>query len=105
LRRDSSHGFESGVHGRHVDGSTRPLSDRDSPGYADLRDVDLPTDLENSDLSKNPQSRKAMILIIAISLFFCISLGMLGVYWLLNRPQSAATERMRRLGGSNAKSV
>ena len=41
-----------------------------------------------------------MILIIAISLFFCISLGMLGVYWLLYRPQSEATERLRRLGGS-----
>ena len=41
-----------------------------------------------------------MILIIAISLFFCISLGMLGVYWLLYRPQSAATERLRRMGDS-----
>ena len=46
-----------------------------------------------------------MILIIAISLFFCISLGMLGVYWLLYRPQSAATERLRRLGGSNEGSI
>jgi len=46
-----------------------------------------------------------MILIIAISLFFCISLGMLGVYWLLYRPQSAATERLRRLGGSNESSI
>ena len=41
-----------------------------------------------------------MILIIAISTFVCISLGMLGVYWLLYKPQSAATERLRRLGGS-----
>ena len=40
-----------------------------------------------------------MLLIIAISTFVCISLGMLGVYWLLYRPQSAATERLRRLGG------
>jgi tight adherence protein C len=39
-----------------------------------------------------------MILIIAISTFVCISLGMLGVYWLLYKPQSAATERLRRLG-------
>ena len=46
-----------------------------------------------------------MILIIAISFFFCISLGMLGVYWLLYRPQSAATERLRRLGGSNEGSI
>ena len=40
-----------------------------------------------------------MILIIAISTFVAISLGMLGVYWLLYKPQSAATERLRRLGG------
>lgn len=40
-----------------------------------------------------------MILIIAISTFVCISLGMLGVYWLVYRPQSAATERLRRLAG------
>jgi tight adherence protein C len=40
-----------------------------------------------------------MILIIAISTFVCISLGMLGVYWLLYRPQSAATERLRKLAG------
>jgi tight adherence protein C len=39
-----------------------------------------------------------MILIIGISTFVCISLGMLGVYWLLYKPQSAATERLRRLG-------
>ena len=40
-----------------------------------------------------------MILIIGISTFVCISLGMLGVYWMFYRPQSAATERLRRLGG------
>jgi tight adherence protein C len=40
-----------------------------------------------------------MILIIGISTFVCISLGMLGVYWLFYRPQSAATERLQRLGG------
>jgi tight adherence protein C len=39
-----------------------------------------------------------MILLIAISTFVCISLGLLGVYWLVYRPQSAATERLRRLG-------
>jgi tight adherence protein C len=38
-----------------------------------------------------------MLLIIAISTFVCISLGMLGVYWLLYKPQSAATERLRQL--------
>src|ERR1044072_6292140 len=51
-----------------------------------------------------------MLLIIAISTFVCISLGMLGVYWLLYKPQSAATERLRRMGGKevsipNAQSV
>lgn len=42
-----------------------------------------------------------MLIIIAISIFVCVSLGMLGVYWLLYKPQSAATERLRRLGGSD----
>ena len=46
-----------------------------------------------------------MLLIIAISTFVCISLGMLGVYWLLYKPQSAATERLRRLGGNDAVGV
>lgn len=39
-----------------------------------------------------------MLLLIAISTFVCISLGMMGLYWLLYRPQSAATERLRNLG-------
>ena len=39
-----------------------------------------------------------MIIIIAISTFVAISLGLLGVYWLLYKPQSAATERLRNLG-------
>jgi tight adherence protein C len=39
-----------------------------------------------------------MLLIITISTFICISLVMLGVYWLIYRPQSAATERLKRLG-------
>src|SRR5712664_4887879 len=46
-----------------------------------------------------------MLLIIAISTFVCISLGMLGVYWLLYRPQSAATERLKRLGERTASPV
>ena len=46
-----------------------------------------------------------MLLIIAISTFVCISLGMLGVYWLLYKPQSAATERLRRLAGKEAGAV
>lgn len=40
-----------------------------------------------------------MILIIGISTFVCISLAMMGAYWLLYKPQSAATERLKRLGG------
>ena len=39
-----------------------------------------------------------MLLIIAISTFVCITLGMMGVYWLVYRPQSASTERLKRLG-------
>ncbi len=38
-----------------------------------------------------------MLLIITISTFVCISMGVLGVYWLLYRPQSASTERLKRL--------
>ena len=39
-----------------------------------------------------------MLLLITISTFVCITLGMMGMYWLLYRPQSAATERLKRLG-------
>jgi tight adherence protein C len=39
-----------------------------------------------------------MLLIITISTFICISLALMGIYWLINRPQSAATERLKRLG-------
>jgi tight adherence protein C len=46
-----------------------------------------------------------MIFIIGISTFVCISLGMLGLYWLLYKPQSAATERLRRLGGTQETST
>jgi tight adherence protein C len=42
-----------------------------------------------------------MLIIIAISTFVCITLGMMGVYWLLYRPQSASTERLRKLGGTS----
>lgn len=42
-----------------------------------------------------------MIIIIALSTFVCISLAMLGVYWLLYKPQSAATERLRRMGAKD----
>ncbi len=45
------------------------------------------------------------MLLITISTFVCITLGVMGVYWLLNRPQSAATERLRRMSGQTATSV
>ncbi len=41
------------------------------------------------------------MLLIVISTFVCISLGLLGIYWLLYKPQSAATERLRRLGSKD----
>lgn len=46
-----------------------------------------------------------MLLIIAISTFVCITLGMLGVYWLFMRPQSASTERLRRLANTSGSSA
>jgi len=46
-----------------------------------------------------------MIFIIAIATFVCISLGMLGLYWLLYKPQSAATERLRRLSSKEGAAV
>lgn len=39
-----------------------------------------------------------MILIITLSTFVCITLGVLAVYWLMFRPQSAATARLKRMG-------
>lgn len=38
-----------------------------------------------------------MILIITISTFVCFTLGVVGLYWLLFRPASAATERLQRM--------
>ena len=39
-----------------------------------------------------------MLILITISTFICFSLGLMGVYWLLYKPQSATTERLKRLG-------
>jgi tight adherence protein C len=39
-----------------------------------------------------------MIFLVTISTFVCFSLVVMGIYWLLVRPQSIATERLRRLG-------
>ncbi|MBD0371390.1 MAG: type II secretion system F family protein [Pyrinomonadaceae bacterium] len=45
-----------------------------------------------------------MLFIIAISTFICITLGVVGLYWALFRPASAATERLKQMqdGGSVA---
>ncbi|MEO8433618.1 MAG: type II secretion system F family protein [Pyrinomonadaceae bacterium] len=43
-----------------------------------------------------------MLLIITICTFICISLGVMGLYWIVYRPQSAATERLRRLSEGSA---
>jgi tight adherence protein C len=38
-----------------------------------------------------------MLLVITISTFVCITFGVVGIYWLISRPQSAATERLRKM--------
>jgi tight adherence protein C len=39
-----------------------------------------------------------MILVITICTFVCITLGALAAYWMMFRPSSAATERLKRMG-------
>jgi tight adherence protein C len=39
-----------------------------------------------------------MIFIITISTFICITLCVMGVYWLMFKPASAATERLKQMG-------
>jgi tight adherence protein C len=46
-----------------------------------------------------------MILVITISTFVCFMLGALGVYWLMFRPASAATERLKRMSGGDGGSL
>jgi tight adherence protein C len=43
-----------------------------------------------------------MLLLIALSTFVCISLVLMGLYWLIVRPQSAATERLKKLNGTSS---
>jgi tight adherence protein C len=43
-----------------------------------------------------------MLLIITISTFVCITFGVMALYWLVYRPQSAATERLKQLGQASA---
>jgi tight adherence protein C len=40
------------------------------------------------------------MLIITISIFVCVTLGVMGLYWLMFRPTSAATERLKSLGAA-----
>jgi tight adherence protein C len=42
------------------------------------------------------------VLIITISIFVCVTLGVMGLYWLMFRPTSAATERLKSMGGSTS---
>jgi tight adherence protein C len=41
------------------------------------------------------------MLIITISIFVCVTLGVMALYWLAFRPASAATERLKRLGDAD----
>jgi tight adherence protein C len=40
------------------------------------------------------------MLIITVSIFVFVTLGVMALYWLMFRPPSAATERLRRMGGA-----
>ena len=40
------------------------------------------------------------MLIITISIFVCVTLAVMGLYWLMFRPTSAATERLKSMGGA-----
>jgi tight adherence protein C len=43
-----------------------------------------------------------MLLLITLSTFVCISLVLMGLYWLIVRPQSAATERLKKLNETSS---
>nr|MDQ3817040.1 hypothetical protein [Acidobacteriota bacterium] len=43
-----------------------------------------------------------MLLIITLSTFVCITFGVMALYWLVYRPQSAATERLKRMNEAGA---
>ncbi|HKC64799.1 MAG TPA: type II secretion system F family protein [Pyrinomonadaceae bacterium] len=46
-----------------------------------------------------------MLLIITLSTFVCISFGVMALYWLVYRPQSAATERLKKMNEASAASI
>ncbi len=41
------------------------------------------------------------MLFITISIFVCVTLGVMGLYWLMFRPASAATERLKQMGDAD----
>ena len=41
------------------------------------------------------------MLFITVSIFVCVTLGVMGLYWLMFRPPSAATERLRQMGDAD----
>jgi tight adherence protein C len=46
-----------------------------------------------------------MMVLVTLSTFVCVSFAAMGIYWLLARPQSAATERLRRMGDRSSPST
>jgi tight adherence protein C len=45
------------------------------------------------------------MLFITISIFVCVTLGVMGLYWLMFRPPSAATERLKQMGEADGLSM
>jgi len=41
------------------------------------------------------------MLFITVSIFVCVTLGVMALYWLMFRPPSAATERLKRMGDAD----
>lgn len=46
-----------------------------------------------------------MILVITVCTFVCITLGALAAYWLMFRPPSAATERLKQMGDGGSAAI
>src|SRR5207248_7814536 len=55
--------------------------------------------------TQNPTFKIIMLLIITLSTFVCITFGVMALYWLVYRPQSAATERLKKMGQAGAQST
>ncbi len=41
------------------------------------------------------------MLFVTVSIFVCVTLAVMGLYWLMFRPPSAATERLKRMGDAD----